>query len=225
MEIINRCLTLEAFEDYVRRYDFGATPPDKLVIHHTWKPTRDEWSGQHTILALKQYYESQGWQAGPHLFIAREGIWLFSPMDRDGVHSSELNARSIGIEVVGDYDREKWVGIIKRHAIGAIKVLLGCLHIPQERIHFHREVAAKSCPGWAITKEWLFAELADSFSDVPSETGRLHKAAGAFSAPAVPVWARAAVEFVQEHQLFEIRGEDDWREAVKFFRLYQLLRS
>jgi len=33
------------------------------------------------------------------------------------------------------------------------------LDIPEEEIYFHRDVSIKTCPGTAITKEWLLEEL------------------------------------------------------------------
>lgn len=159
MEIINRRLTLNEFRNYIKSYDFGSQTPDKLVIHHTWKPTKATWSGQRSIDGLKAYYERKGWPAGPHLFVAEDGIWLFSPMSHNGIHAGRLNDKSIGIEVVGDYDNEKWSTKTKTHVLGVIKALMERLRISDQTVFFHRDASAKSCPGWAITKEWLFHEL------------------------------------------------------------------
>jgi len=159
MEIINLKLDLAEFKKYVSEYYFGSEPANKLVIHHTWRPTAKMWKGQKSIDGLKTYYEKKGWSAGPHLFIARDGIWLFTPMRNDGIHAKTLNHCSIGIEVVGDYDKRKWSGKTKENALGAIKILMDSLGIPEEEIYFHRDVSPKTCPGKAITKEWLLEEL------------------------------------------------------------------
>ncbi len=161
MEIINKCLTKEEFEDYVKDYNFGRLPANKLVLHHTWKPTKEQWNGRHSIQGLKSYYESKGWWAGPHLFIADDGIWLFTPMRKNGIHAGWGNWRSIGIEVVGDYDARKWSGKTKDNVLFVIKALQEQLSINNEMVKFHRDYSNKSCPGYAITKEWLFKELAD----------------------------------------------------------------
>ncbi|MBU0727229.1 N-acetylmuramoyl-L-alanine amidase [Patescibacteria group bacterium] len=229
MEIINRKLDLHEFEDYLSSYYFGAQPANKLVIHHTWRPTKEQWQGQISINGLKSYYEGKGWSAGPHIFVAEDGIWLFSPMRKDGIHAGALNHLSIGIEIVGDYDNEKWEGKTKYNALGTIKALMFYLHLENKDILFHRDASPKSCPGWAITKEWLFAELA-SFRKLP-RIPSISPAIEEISAPIpeeevmVPIWATDAVSFVLKHRLFEIRNQDDIRDAVKFYRLYNLIQN
>jgi len=222
MQIVNRRLSLTEFKDYVLTYDFGTLPANKLVIHHTWKPTQQTWAGQRSINGLKAYYEQKKWPAGPHLFIAEDGIWLFSPMRANGIHASTLNARSIGIEVVGDYDLAVWSGETKYSAVGVIKVLMEHLGIAPAQVYFHRDVSAKTCPGKAITKEWLFAEL-DQFRYKPA----IQPAVGPSVNPApleIPDWATQAVAFIRQHQLFDVKTPEDLHDAVKFYSYYQLIR-
>lgn len=241
MQIINKNLTLNEFRDYVKGYYFGSLPANKLVIHHTWRPTRESWQGERSILGLKRYYESKGWKVGPHLFIADDGIWLFTPMQKDGIHAGKLNRRSIGIEAVGDYNTEKWSDKTKINALGAIKALMERLNLTENDIFFHRDVSQKSCPGWAITKEWLFKELSEfRFKPrIPSRdifSGHVEN----ISAPApvtppplsdemvfvpVPDWAQEAVDFVVTHKLFKISSTEDIRDAIKFYRFYLLIRQ
>lgn len=221
MKILNRKLGLPEFEDYIRDYYFGSRPANKLVIHHTWRPTKEQWQGQKSINGLKAYYERKGWPAGPHLFIADDGIWLFSPMRKNGIHASKLNHRSVGIEVVGDYDGVKWEGQTYYNALGAIKALTDRLNLSENDIYFHRDVSPKSCPGHAISKEWLFEELRN-FRRYPRIPGISPDRPGEIM---IPVWAAEAVLFVEKHRLFEIRNEEDVRDAVKFHRLYQLIQK
>ena len=241
MQIVNKCLTLNEFRDYVKGYYFGSLPANKLVIHHTWKPTKESWTGGQSILGLKRYYENKGWQDGPHLFIAEDGIWLFTPMRKNGIHASKLNYRSIGIEVVGNYDTEKWSDDTKTNALGAIKALMQRLDLKEKDIFFHRDISSKSCPGRAITKEWLFQELAD-FQIKPRipERSEFIEQVENSSAPIpvtppassnemvfvpVPDWAKEAVDFTVKHKLFKIRCAEDIRDAVKFYRFYQVIRK
>lgn len=247
MEIINRCLALNEFRHYLKNYNFGALPANKLVIHHTWRPTKESWQGQKSIQGLKSYYEGKGWPAGPHLFIAEDGIWLFSPMRHDGIHAGELNHRSVGIEVVGDYDTEQWSGKTKSNALGAIKSLMEQLGLAEKDIFFHRDVSPKSCPGWAIAKEWLFQEIsslnlgpliplhAEGLAEILEATTVLapeekpSPSATPVSTPAAPLvipeWAKDGVDFVSKNKLFEVRSSQDIRDAVKFYRFYQFLLS
>lgn len=236
MEIVNRRLSISEFRRYVSDFDFGPKPPDKLVLHHTWRPTKSNWDGDRSIAGLKAYYERKKWPAGPHLFVAEDGIWLFSSMRRDGIHATSLNRLSIGIEVVGDYDNEVWSGETKSNALGAIKVLMDRLGISESRLFFHSDVAKKTCPGRAISREWLLGEL-DRYVLRPMipKKASLREVAESLSAPAipkpgityvpVPEWAMEAVKFVVNHQLFDIKNEEDIREAVKFYRFYQLIQK
>ena len=183
MKIDGRKMNQDQFRNFVETFNFGSIPPTSLVIHHTWRPTQKEWRGQASIEGLKSYYENvKKWPAGPHLFIAEDGIWLFTPMNEVGVHAGKANATwekfgktytgylgwneakylktySIGIEVVGDYDVEQWSGKTKSNALAAIRILMDRLNVPTEEIYFHRDFSKKSCPGDAITKDWLFKQL------------------------------------------------------------------
>ncbi len=234
MDIINKYLSLSQFQDYVNEFDFGKKKPTKLVIHHTWRPTKDSWAGERSIFGFKKYYEKKKWAVGPHMFIAEEGIWLFTPMNRDGIHASSLNKGSIGIEIVGDYDLQQWSGQTKTNALGAIKILMDQLSLTPSNIFFHRDVSSKSCPGWAITKEWLFYELEDF-----NLNSSLSEAIRNTTAPIpvdyyssldmvliqVPDWAKEAVDFIAvKNKLFKIRCAEDVRDAVKMYRFYKLIK-
>jgi len=246
MDIINKRLNLHEFKDYVKDFDFGPKLPNKLVIHHTWRPTTETWRGSRSIQGLKNYYERKEWPAGPHLFVADDGIWLFSTMRKDGIHAGNLNSLSIGIEIVGDYDNKTWDGQTKYNALGVIKVLMDKLILQRNQIFFHRDVSAKSCPGNAITKEWLFAEL-DNFRilpRIPTRTPAIERIESV-SAPIpthhithttsgltsldddvmIPIWAAEAVAWVHKNHLFEIHNDADVRDAVKFHRLYNLIKN
>ena len=241
MEIIGRRLSLHEFQDYVRDFDFGPKLPNKLVLHHTWRPTKEGWAGEQSIQSLKAYYEKKEWPAGPHLFVAEDGIWLFSTMAKDGIHAGQLNPFSIGIEIVGDYDNTIWEGQTRYHALGVLTVLMDRLNLQRNQIFFHRDVSAKTCPGTAITKEWLFAEL-DNYHILPRipvrppERTPAIKAIEAVSAPVpdfvptdeevmIPIWSAEAVAWVRKHKLFEIHSQEDVRDAVKFYRFYNLIQN
>lgn len=160
MLIIGECLTRDEFSDYIKDKNFGTRPANRLVLHHTWKPTRNSWKGKETILGLKRYYEGKGWSTGPHLFIADDGIWLFTDMRKNGTHAGPRgNVRSIGIEVVGNYDNELWKGETKKNTLHVIKALQEKLKIDNEQVYFHRDFSTKTCPGRMIKKPWLFDEL------------------------------------------------------------------
>lgn len=162
MEVVaTKPLSKEEFSMYVKDKYFGSLPANKLVLHHTWRPRVSDWRGYSTFMGIKKYYERLGWSKGPHIFIAPDGIWLMTDMRKNGYHAGTIgNYRSIGIEVVGDYDTVKWDGAIKENALFVIDQLMYKLGLTNEGIKFHRDYSTKSCPGHAITKDWLMQELA-----------------------------------------------------------------
>jgi len=174
MKILQKCLTLDEFKKYIKGKSFEPNQPNKLLIHHTWKPTQDTWNGATTIEGLKKYYEGKGWSRGPHIFIAPDGIWLFTDMKQQGIHAGEGNYRSIGIEVVGNYDGAVWTGSIKRNTLGVILALVDELGLEiMKDIRFHREFSKKSCPGKSITKDWLYEKLENYAEEYESVQERL----------------------------------------------------
>jgi len=175
MKILGDSYTISDFRKYVMEKDFGSIPPTSLVIHHTWRPTKAQWQGKKSIYGMKSYYENtKKWNAGPHLFIAEDGVWTFTDMYDVGIHAGvgnstykwgKLTGYSIGIEVVGDYDNEIWTGKTKKNALATIKILMDKLNLNYEDIRFHRDFSTKSCPGHAIKKQWLIGELKAMSSD------------------------------------------------------------
>ena len=159
MEIINKCLKPGEFKEYVNKKFFGFLPANKIILHHTYSPTVKQWQGEKSILGLKNYYENKGWTSGPHLFIALDGIWLFTDMRKNGTHAGSGNWRSIGIEIVGDYQENKPIGLIWDYTLYAITTLNNKLGLELENTKFHRDFMATDCPGKAITKSWVIEEL------------------------------------------------------------------
>lgn len=164
---INKPLTIPEWLNYVSSYQFGPLPVTKIILHHTWKPTVDQWRGLSTLTGIQKFYGGKGWSSGPHFFIGPDAIWLATPMSQIGIHANAGNGGrsagwySIGIEMVGDYDRARPSGAVweqTRAVIGGLARKIG--GNLNDLIHFHREYnTAKSCPGWAVTKDWVVAEV------------------------------------------------------------------
>lgn len=189
MDIVGKKLTREEFTKYVESKDLGSVPPNGVVVHHTWRPTVASWQGERTINGLKRYYEKKGWSAGPHIFVAEDGIWLFTDMYKVGIHADSANATwekngrtgtgwpprgakvkayTLGMEVVGNYDNKQWSGETKKNAIHVIKTLQKKLNIDNSGVTFHRDYKpSKTCPGRGITKPWLWNELQDKPEEKP----------------------------------------------------------
>ncbi len=172
IEIDGRVMTAVEFVRHVDQLDFGPAPPTRIFLHHTWRPTAEEWRGRDSIASPKEYYERklwldgdgrvhEGWTAGPHLFAAHDGIWLFTDLRRDGVGVYGHNCRSRHVEIVDEYDDELPSGQALKNAIAALGILHERLGLDCRKICFHRDFSDKSCPGWAITKEWITPQVAE----------------------------------------------------------------
>lgn len=197
---IGTALTVEEFAAYVAGYKFGTIPPEFVVLHHTavpdasWAPLssnpatkwdRDEKGKtvqqiqakrKRQLDGVKNYYQSLGWNAGPHLFIDERWIWLFTPMYDVGIHAKSGNSYrdpkgklhySIGIEVVGYYEKVRWPASVARNvgmALALLRRRLGTFALEYRpgpknapaahlgSLSSHRDYNKPECPGKAITE-------------------------------------------------------------------------
>ncbi|MHB1295143.1 MAG: peptidoglycan recognition protein family protein [Anaerolineae bacterium] len=170
MEIVGKVLSADEFVRYMEELDFPDPLPNRIFLHHTWKPTRDTWKGMTTILGMKAYYEKQvwedengqlheGWNAGPHLFVADDGIWLFSDLRYDGVGAKGHNTRTRHLEMVGDFDAALPDGPTLQNTIVALGVLHERLGLDIKALNFHRDYSTKTCPGRAVSKSWIIPQV------------------------------------------------------------------
>jgi N-acetyl-anhydromuramyl-L-alanine amidase AmpD len=175
--MIGRSLSIPDWLAYVARYDFGPVAPSRVVLHHTWRPTVAQWAGLRSMQALQRYYGAKGWTAAPHIFVGPDGIWLFTPLKDIGIHAGTGNSGyidgrlwySIGCEVVGDYDTSRPSGAVwdaTKAVLGGLSRRLGIA--PRQLLAFHRDFTnQKSCPGWAVTRDWVVGEVEAWLSDRP----------------------------------------------------------
>lgn len=145
---------------------------DSITIHHTAAPSLAQrpkgFTIQH-IRNIQSFYSrpksqgGQGWSTGPHLFIDEDEIFGMCDFRSKGIHAASFNSRSLGIEVLGDYDIEDpasgrglacWTNTAE-----TVRVLLKWLGIKKSKttILFHRDdpKTTKSCPGKRIDKQWF----------------------------------------------------------------------
>ncbi len=148
---------------YLAALDLSAWGPEFVVLHNTGVPTLSQrpqgFLPQH-MLNLESYYrDTMHWPAGPHFFCDQNGVWAFSRADRPGVHSPSWNHISWGVEMLGDYDRERFdAGPGAAVAANAV-FLLAALHaragLDSHTLRLHKEdvlTSHKDCPGRAVDK-------------------------------------------------------------------------
>lgn len=104
-------VTMDAFRAYLQSLSFSNWKPSGMVLHNTASPTLDQWwhggtSPEQRMKNLKSYYQGLGWSAGPHAFVDGVSMWVMTDFNTKGVHSPSWNGTRLGIEMVGDYDKE-----------------------------------------------------------------------------------------------------------------------
>lgn len=166
--IAGKVFSSNGFEDYLKTIK-APTWATAVCLHHTAAPSllqRPKGLLANHIENLKDYYQNKlGWSSGPHLFIDEDQCWGMTPLTEKGVHAVSFNSRSIGIEVLGDFDTEDpktgrgiqcW-----QTAAEATKDLLAWLKLPvnDKTVLFHRDdpKTSKTCPGTKVKKDWFLS--------------------------------------------------------------------
>jgi len=133
-----------------------------IVYHHTAVPTAEQWHGRKTLEGIRDYYRDvKKWPAGPHLFVAPDGVWQLTPLNLPGVHAIGANESMWGIEVVGNYTRNPWPPAIRDLALRAGAALLRWRRLPVSRstVKGHRDYNKPTCPGKAIDLDAVRCDL------------------------------------------------------------------
>ena len=156
--IVGKGFTASEFATYVQSLSFTAWRPSFIVLHNTGVPTFAQWHnvpGNTRMLNLQSYYrDTQKWSGGPHVFVADDLIWAFTPLTVPGVHSPSWNNVSWGVELVGDYATETICDPLRKNAISALSTLHGVLGLHPQTLRLHREdpLTTHLCPGASIIK-------------------------------------------------------------------------
>lgn len=169
--IIGVSFTPEKFDEYCHRLQWTAWRPSFIVLHNTAVPPlaqRPEGLTQQHIQALESFYrDKQKWSAGPHLFVDDKQIWVFTPLTVSGVHSPSYNKLALGVEMLGDFEKEKFDsgrGLKARNnAVAALATLSAILGLDPTHMKLHKEdpVTTHNCPGKNVRKLEVIQEVQD----------------------------------------------------------------
>lgn len=191
---LKRPCTQEEFRQHVTGLTWSGWRPSLIVWHNTAAPTLAQWLSRDVAASLRNlenYYRNElGWSGGPHLFIDPDSICLFNPLNQRGVHSPSWNSTAIGIENVGDFDREdddSGPGLkVKTNLIFATAVICEAVGLdPRQCIRLHKEDprTTHDCPGKDLAQDK--AAMIEAVVDLM--TGGEHpKDATAIAVEAVP---------------------------------------
>lgn len=167
--IIAKSFTPVEFDVYCHGLKWQAWRPSFMVLHNTYAPTLVQrpngFTHQH-LLNLENFFKGKGWSAGPHLFIDDHKIHVFTPLTVSGVHSPSWNKQSIGIEMLGDYEKELFATgrgkFVRENTVAAIATLSAVLGVDPDTMKLHKEdklTSHKTCPGKNVVKAQVIAEV------------------------------------------------------------------
>ena len=157
--VVGRPILADGIDAYVRSADPRWVRG--ITIHHTAAPSlaqRPSGFLETHMHNFRSYYRGLGWSSGPHFFIDEDQAWAFSPIAKPGIHAKSFNRTHIGIEMLGDYDREDpWSGRglqVLTMTAAIVAELLRSLNLDLSAVNFHREdpKSDKTCPGRRIEK-------------------------------------------------------------------------
>jgi hypothetical protein len=203
-----------------RRKDGTHAKPAFITLHNTSSPTIQLWLSwspekrQQYVLNMQPYYEKMGWRGGPHFFVTPQDdicAFGFNDLMAAGTHASCFNNASIGIEMVGEFDREPFdTGPGAQVADNAV-YLMALLHnkigitpapyaYDQHGLHFHIECKADNhdCPGRFVVKPNIVtrvnAEMAELSAPRPAALESVAPAAEAALATIPSLFPQEAVD-------------------------------
>ena len=169
--IVGTPFTAADFDTYCHGLQWSAWRPSFIVVHNTQIPSlaqrKNGLAKQHILDLEKFYRDTQKWKAGPHLFVDDRQIWVFTPLTVSGTHSPSWNKIALGVEMLGDYEKEAFDAgrglAVRRNAVAAVATLCAILGLDPQTIRLHREdpLTTHACPGKNVRKLELIQEVQD----------------------------------------------------------------
>jgi hypothetical protein len=169
--IIGTSFTADEFDTYCHTLQWTAWRPSFIVVHNTGAPSLAQrpkgFTKQHMTNFEVFYRDQQKWKAGPHLFIDDKKIWVFTPLTVSGTHSPSWNKVALGIELLGDFERESFTegrGLrVRENTVAALTTLCAILGFDPATTRIHREdpLTTHACPGKNVRKLELIQQVQD----------------------------------------------------------------
>ena len=157
------------FDQYCHRLHWLAWRPSFVVLHNTAVPSlaqRPNGLSKDNIRDLESYYrDTQHWSAGPHLFVDDRQIWVFTPLTESGVHSPSWNKLALGVEMLGDFQKEPFNSgrgrKVRDNAVAALATLHAVLGLDPATLRLHKEdpLTTHHCPGDNVKKPAVIAAV------------------------------------------------------------------
>ena len=161
--IVGVSYSTDEFDAYCHDLSWTKWRPSFVTLHNTAVPSlaqRPNGLTKQHIQNLEAFYrDQQKWSAGPHLFIDDKQIWVFTPLTMSGTHSPSWNKIALGVEMLGDYEKEdfgKGRGLkVQKNTVAAFATLHAVLGLDPDTIKLHHEDphTTHKCPGKNVLKD------------------------------------------------------------------------
>lgn len=169
--IVGKSFSPAEFDTYCHGLQWVAWRPSFIVLHNTAIPTLAQCPNGLTLQHIHNletfYRDTQGWRAGPHLFVDDLQIWVFTPLTVSGTHSPSWNKLALGLEMLGDYSKEAFDSgrglAVRKNAVAAMATLCAVLGLDPHSMKLHREdpLTTHACPGQNVRKLEVIQEVGD----------------------------------------------------------------
>jgi hypothetical protein len=209
-------LSIEDLAALLQRFPFRRRI-SSVHMHHTWRPNHAQWRGHDSIVGMWRFHtQERGFSdIAQHLTIAPDGVlwtgrdWNTAPASAKGFNGNESSIPFM-FEIVGDFDRgrDRLEGAQRRAVLDVIKLVQARFGLSPETLHFHNEMADKTCPGDSLDRNAWIADV--RAHPLPGGGGpRAAAAAGPFGPEALAINASVsrAIERLQDRR-GGARGED-----------------
>lgn len=167
--IVGLSFDAPGFDVYAKSLAWTSWRPSFITLHNTATPNLAQrpngFEKKHIQNLVGYYRDTNGWSAGPHLFVDDRQIWVFTPLTTTGRHSPGFNQSAIGIEMLGDYATDSFDtgrgAAVRKNAVCAMASLCGALGLDPATIKLHKEdpQTTHDCPGKKVSKSAIIAEV------------------------------------------------------------------
>ena len=153
-----------------------------LVVHNTGAPSmaqEDATPGGEAqrMKNIAPHYKNQGWSGGPSFFVFNSGkIGMGTPLPFSGVHCAGWSERSIGVEMVADFDGTDDPNSVAGKVVvdttaWLFAYLLKRLGKPlnQQNVRLHKEgKTTHDCPGKLFKKDVFLKQISSYMGGIPA---------------------------------------------------------
>ncbi len=163
-------LTLEQFAEMLKQFPWRRRVTE-VHVHHTFRPNHADFAARPPVQAIEGMFrfhtETRHFaDIAQHVTIDPRGViwtgrnWNTPPASATGFNGN-ATAGPFMFEMIGNFDRgqDRWEGAQREATIEVIARVQALFGLPPGAVRFHQDMSPKSCPGTALNKTDIIAEV------------------------------------------------------------------